>query len=48
MINYFEKLYKGTKEDFLATVKDSLVKSERKFIVTANPEAFMLGEKMSI
>ena len=45
MINYFEKLYKGTKEDFLATVKDSLVKSERKFIVTANPEAFMLGEK---
>ncbi len=45
MINYFQKLYTGTKDEFLKKVKEALEKEERKFIVTANPEAFMLGEK---
>lgn len=45
MIKYFEKLYKGTKDEFLCEVKEWLKNDEKKFIVTANPEAFMLGEK---
>ena len=45
MIKYFQKLFCGTKDEFLKKVKESLAKEERKFIVTANPEAFMLGEK---
>lgn len=47
MIKYFEKLYKGTKESFLESVKENLKDNRKQFIVTANPEAFMLGEKHS-
>ncbi len=45
MKRFFDKLYKGSKEDFLFTVKGNLNDEQRMFIVTANPEAFMFGEK---
>ena len=45
MINYFQKLFKGTKDEFLALIKKDLENENKRFIVTANPEAFMLGEK---
>lgn len=45
MINYFQKLFKGTKDEFLTLIKKDLESENKRFIVTANPEAFMLGEK---
>jgi len=45
MKRFFNKLYKGEREQFLSVVKDKLSKEDRMFIVTANPEAFMFGEK---
>ena len=45
MIRFFNKLYKGSEADFYALLKDKLAGEERAFIVTANPEAFMFGEK---
>lgn len=47
MKRFFNKLYKKSKNDFLSFVRDKLSKEERMFIVTANPEAFMFGEKDS-
>ena len=45
MRRFFEKIYKGGREEFLTDVKNKLSNEERMFIVTANPEAFMFGEK---
>ncbi len=45
MKKFFHKLYKGKREDFLSIVRDNLINEKRMFIVTANPEAFMFGEK---
>ena len=47
MKRFFDKLYKGPKSDFLLLVKENLIKEQRTFIVTANPEAFMFGDKES-
>ncbi len=47
MIRFFNKLYKGSREAFLSIVRDNLLNENRMFIVTANPEAFMFGEKDS-
>ncbi len=47
MIRFFKKIYKGSRQDFLSLVRDKLSREERMFIVTANPEAFMFGEKDS-
>ncbi len=44
MINFFNKLYKGTCEDFLSIVRNNLANEQKMFIVTANPEAFMFGQ----
>jgi len=45
MKRFFNKLYKGSRADFLLSVKEKLNNEQRMFIVTANPEAFMFGEK---
>lgn len=45
MINYFQKLYKGTKNDFFNLLKNDLAQDNKRFIVTANPEAFVLGKE---
>ena len=44
MINFFNKLFKGTKTDFLKIVKNNLLEENKMFIVTANPEAFIFGK----
>ena len=41
MINYIEKTYRETKDDFLKIAKDNLLNNKKMFIVTANPETFM-------
>ena len=47
MKEYFDKLYKGTLEGFSNILLDKLKKNEKAFVVTANPETLMIGEKNS-
>ena len=42
---YFDKLYCGGKEQFYADIKGTLLKEEKRFVVTANPETIMIAEK---
>lgn len=44
MKRFFERLFKGKKEAFTEILKEHLVAEKRMFLVTANPEAFMLGK----
>lgn len=44
MKRFFERLFKGNREAFLEILKDHLLNEKRMFLVTANPEAFMLGK----
>ena len=43
MKEYFEKIFKGSSYDFYNSLREALICNQKKFIVTANPEAFMLG-----
>jgi len=45
MNSYFEKMYKGTRSDFFNILKADLEQDNKRFIVTANPEAFILGKE---
>lgn len=45
MRKYFEKLFKGSKSDFLKITEKNLLENKKMFIVTANPEAFMTAKK---
>lgn len=45
MKKLFEKLYKKSAESFYKQMKNKLDKEEKMFIVTANPETFMMSEK---
>ncbi|MBQ7779389.1 MAG: WecB/TagA/CpsF family glycosyltransferase [Clostridia bacterium] len=42
---YFEKLFKGSRDNYLLQLKEKLAEETKTFIVTANPEAFMFGEQ---
>ncbi len=42
---FFDRLFRGTREDFFAELDAALDANEKTFVVTANPEAFMIGEK---
>ncbi len=42
---YFEKVNTDGKEKFYKNIKKALKNGEKKFIVTANPETFMIAEK---
>jgi N-acetylglucosaminyldiphosphoundecaprenol N-acetyl-beta-D-mannosaminyltransferase len=44
MKRFFRKLFPGTKEAFWEILKDHLLSEKRMFLVTANPEIFMLGK----
>lgn len=44
MKEYFNKLYKGSKNDFYGLVKKNLISNKRMFVVTANPETLMTAE----
>ncbi len=41
---YFDKIYKGTYKEFVQKLSESLDKEKKEFIVTANPETFMIGD----
>lgn len=45
MRKYFEKLYKGNLEEFSCVLEEKLEKEEKAFVITANPETLMIGEK---
>ena len=42
MKEYFNKLYKGSKNDFYDLVKKNLISNKRMFVVTANPETLIV------
>ena len=44
MKRFFDRLFKGNKAAFLEILKEHLLNEKRMFLVTANPEAFMLGK----
>ena len=44
MKRFFARLFKGNKAAFLEILKEHLLQEKRMFLVTANPEAFMLGK----
>lgn len=44
MKEYFDKLYNDGEESFFTELKGWILKNEKKFIVTANPETFMKSE----
>lgn len=46
MRSYYDKTYKGKKEEFLHFLEKRIDGGERTFVVTANPEIFMLGKKL--
>lgn len=45
MRSFFEKTYKGTQQAFYDEVKRCLEAEEKKLIVTANPETFMMADR---
>lgn len=45
MIRYFEKLYSGGFDSFCALLRERMVKGEKTFVVTANPETVMRAEE---
>ena len=44
MREYFELLFRGSREEYLKRLKENLIHEKKTFVVTANPEAFMFGE----
>lgn len=47
MKKYFDRLYQEDYASFEEILKNTLKKNKKMFIITANPEAFMIGEKDS-
>lgn len=45
---YFEKTYQDGFQSFLKELRKALENEEKKFVVTANPETFMIGEKHAV
>lgn len=45
MKKYIEKMYKKDKEQYFEYVKENLIKEQKTFIVTANPEILMFGNE---
>lgn len=43
MKQYFERLYQGTKRDFFTYLDKCLAKRQKQFVITANPETFMVA-----
>ena len=44
---YFDKIYKGTYKEFIAKIAKSIETEQKEFIITANPETFMIAEDNS-
>ena len=45
MKEYFDKIYKGTKQEFYKIVEENLKQDKKMFIITANPETVMKAEE---
>ena len=45
MQKYFEKLYRKNSTEFYKIVSDNLQNEQKTFIITANPETFMMGQE---
>lgn len=45
MKQYFKHLFTGTKEEFYSILDTCLKKNQKKMIITANPETFMVAKK---
>lgn len=45
MKEYIEKVYRKTKKEYFEYIEQRLINEEKIFVVTANPEILMLGEK---
>jgi len=45
MRKLFDKLYKKSAQSFYETLSDNLKNNKKTFVVTANPETFMISEK---
>ena len=46
MRTYYNKIYKGTKKEFLNILKERIADGKQAFVITANPEILMLGRKL--
>ena len=46
MRTYYDKIYKGTKKEFLNILKERIAGGKQAFVITANPEILMLGRKL--
>ena len=44
MHDYFKKIYKDTQDNFYNLIKENIIKENKMFIVTANPETLMIAE----
>lgn len=44
---YFDKIYKGTYKEFIGRIAKSIEEEQKEFIITANPETFMIAEENS-
>lgn len=47
MKEYFDKIYKKDINSFFKLIKDNLINNKKTFIITANPETFIMGENDS-
>ena len=45
MEKYFRKLYKGQYDEFVNELRSAIKMEEKRFVITANPETFMMSEK---
>lgn len=45
MVEYFQKMYKNSSNDFYEFTKQNLKDSKKMFVVTANPETLMIAEE---
>ncbi len=45
MKEYFQKIYKGSKEEFYNLAKENLLNEKKTFIITANPETIMIARE---
>ena len=43
---YYEKIYKGSKDSFMDMLKEKIDSGMGQFVVTANPEIFMMGKRL--
>lgn len=48
MKRYFDKIYCDNFEHFIKELHECIIRDEKKFVITANPETFMIGQSNEI